>query len=100
MAQVLKIINHLTGRVFEQGQFSDITVDQCLRNTNEFEVVYDRSEPEEEAPTKYNSEALAAFSMKALRDLYNSLSEGLSEPPAPTTSKDGIIKAIIELQGR
>jgi hypothetical protein len=100
MAKVLKIINHLTGRVFEPGQFSDITVDQCLRNPNEFEVVYDHSEPEEETPTKYNGEALAAFSMKALRDLYNSLSEGLSEPPAPTTSKDGIIKAIIELQGR
>ncbi len=100
MAEVLHIINRITGRVIPKGCFSDITVEQCKRDPNEFEIVYDNSKPEEEKPTLYGSEALAAFSMKDLRDLYNSLAENHENPPPPTASKDGIIKAIIELQGR
>jgi hypothetical protein len=100
MAKVLRIINHVTGRIIEPGYFSDITVEQCLRSPSEFEVVYDRAEPDPEAPTLYSGEALAKFSMKDLRDIYNSLAEEVETPPAPSTSKDGIIKAIIELQGR
>lgn len=97
MPEVIKIINNETGRVIPKGHFSEITVEQCKRDPSVFTLVYDDS-PAEEKPTTYNKNELAAFSMKDLREIYDMLAEGRENPPAPTTSKDGIIKAIETLQ--
>lgn len=99
MPEVIQIINLETGRVIPKGHFSEITVEQCKREPSVFKFVYDDS-PTEEKPTTYNKNELAAFSMKDLREIYDMLAEGRENPPSPTTSKDGIIKAITELQGR
>ncbi len=94
--EVVKIINHHTGRVFEKGFFSQETVEHCKREPDVFEIVYSATPVQEK--TKYSKESLSALSMKDLRDLYEFLCAEKQNPPGPTNSKDGIINVILELQ--
>lgn len=91
--------NKRTGDTLPAGIWGENFDKYCLTNPDEFEVIYsDELGEQEEKPTVYSKEELKGYSMKSLREVYDSLAESVENAPAPTTSKDGIIKAILEMQ--
>lgn len=97
--KILSIYNKLTNNTFPGGVFGDNFEKHCLNNPDEFTITYDVDEPAKEDKINYSIETLKAFSMPELRTIYKVLSDGIEDPPPPTTSVDGIIKAIVKLQG-
>ncbi|MEI6478621.1 MAG: hypothetical protein WCO52_06625 [bacterium] len=98
--KIKAFFNKLTNNELPAGVWGDNFDNHCKQHPEEFDVIYS-DEPEEatEAVTHYEKGSLNSLSMKALREVYDSLAEGKEDAPPPTTSKDGIIKSILELQG-
>ena len=98
MQKVVSFFNRTTGATFPAGVFGDIFDTYCLAHADEFDYTYEEDLTTEEKPTVYKAGELKAFSMKDLREIYNHLAEGREDAPPPTTSVDGIIKAILAMQ--
>ena len=99
MPTILSITNKKTGSVFPGGVLGPIGEAQAIKNPEVFEIAYQKDEAlSEELPTVYDKAQLKKLSMKALRDIYAMKSKDVSEPPSITTSIDGAIAAILQLQ--
>lgn|ERR1035437_11088384 len=98
MRKVTTFFNRTTNATFPAGVFGEIFDTYCLSHPDEFDYTYEEDVNAKEKPTVYKAGELKAFSMKDLRAIYNHLAEGREDAPPPTTSVDGIIKAILAMQ--
>ena len=97
--RVVSIKSKVHGAEWPGGFGGENFLKHCLCNPDEFTVTYAEADEADIKQDKYSKETLKTFGMPALRDIYKILAEDKPDAPAPTTSVDGIIKAIMELQG-
>lgn len=102
--KIVSIFNKLTNNTFPGDFGGENFLKHCLNNPDEFTITYAQDDVDEPKIDKYSPEALKAYSMPDLREIYKVLLEkfiedGGENAPPPTTSVDGIIKAIVKLQG-